>query len=431
MGLSQRLCVFTFGSTLLMIFVIASLLLSSKAVNLSLQRFDYAQKVGILADHLSQHINNYSNNKNTHNLRNDKEQWLADHKRLSETLSTVPVLTPQMKIQQNSIVSKNNSMLILFNHISTFEIDPTTHQVKAHLIERLLIQIESIKEDSQQLSAIVRNDTQQMIKQQLYSTTFVLTVGTLGLIWGLLIVNRLFKSSIRDVQRGITEINAGNYGKIELAEESNEFASVIKKFNEMSEQLQKTTISRDSLQKIVDERTKELVLLSNTDPLTNVANRRALFERGPLEFARAERYSCKLSVLLLDCDFFKRINDEYGHLAGDKVLQHLSKTCLNEIREIDFVARYGGEEFVILLPHCDAESARSQAKRIQQALSNNSVPINDKLIEMTVSIGIATINENHQCFEEMVNEADDAMYSAKKNGRNRIEMAPFKQVKQN
>jgi diguanylate cyclase (GGDEF)-like protein len=410
---------FTIGSTLLVFFVIASLLISSRATNLSLERFDYVQKVGVLADHLSQHINNETRSESNIN----RKQWLNDHERLNKILSSVPLLSPEMKTQHNSIVSKNKSMLILFEYLSTFNISQPSQEVKKHLKERLLIQIESIREDSQQLSSIVREDTRQMIKHQTAITIFVLTIGTLGLIWGLFNFNRLFKLSINGMLRGIAEINAGTYRKIKRVQQNNEFSSVIDKFNEMSEQLQKTTISRDSLQKIVDERTKDLVLLSNTDQLTNLANRRALYERGPIEFARAQRYSDILSVLLLDCDFFKHVNDQYGHLTGDNVLKHLSHVCQQQVREIDFIARYGGEEFIIILPHCDEESAIKQAKRIQQALSMNKFITDEKLINITLSIGITSLKECHQSFDDMVNDADKAMYIAKVNGRNRIEVA--------
>jgi len=419
MSLSQRLFMFTIGSTLLVLFVIASLFISSREVNLALQRFDYVQRVGILADHLSQNINNQTELVG----KKSRKQWLSEYKKLSEILSSVPLLSPEMKTQHNSIVSKNQSMFILFNHISTFDKHPPTSQVKKHLTERLLIQIESIREDSQQLSTIVREDTHQMIKHQISLTIFVITIGTLGLIWGLYNFNRIFKLSINGMLRGIAEINAGTYRKIKQVEQSNEFSFVIDKFNDMSEQLQKTTISRDSLQKIVDERTKALVLLSNTDQLTNLANRRALFERGPIEFARSRRYSDSLSVLLLDCDLFKNVNDNYGHLIGDQVLQHLSKVCQQQMREIDFIARYGGEEFIIILPHCDLKSALTHAKRIQQALHDNKFITNEQCIDITVSIGITSIKECHQTFDEMVNDADKAMYTAKVNGRNRIETA--------
>ena len=162
--------------------------------------------------------------------------------------------------------------------------------------------------------------------------------------------------------------------------------------------------------------------LSNTDPLTKVANRRALFERGNAEFSRTQRTKNKLTLILLDCDFFKNINDQYGHLFGDQVLQHICVVCSEEIRNIDFFARYGGEEFIIILPESELSGAIKTAARIQSSLANKAIVFEKTDVYVTLSVGICEITQQHRSFEEMIKDADTAMYRAKENGRNRIEV---------
>ncbi|MFT5635799.1 MAG: diguanylate cyclase (GGDEF)-like protein [Cognaticolwellia sp.] len=190
----------------------------------------------------------------------------------------------------------------------------------------------------------------------------------------------------------------------------------------MNTELSETTVSLESMTKIVEERTKVLEQLSNTDPLTNVGNRRSLFERGNAEFARVNRTKSKFAIILLDCDFFKNVNDQFGHSCGDEVLKCICKICSEEIRHIDFFARYGGEGFTILLPESELSGAVKTAERIQDSLANNCLVFEGKDIRVTVSIGICMVNNKHTSFEEVIKDADLAMYRSKENGRNRIEV---------
>ncbi|RGP39621.1 uncharacterized protein BPTFM16_02732 [Altererythrobacter insulae] len=176
------------------------------------------------------------------------------------------------------------------------------------------------------------------------------------------------------------------------------------------------------MKEVVEDRTKVLEQLSNTDALTKVANRRALFERANMEFSRARRAGTELTLLLLDCDFFKKVNDDFGHLFGDQLLVHICNICSQEIRDVDFLARYGGEEFIIVLPHCDIAGGIETASRIQSSLAKNSLTINNQEIAITLSIGACTLSDRHKHLEQLINDTDQAMYQAKKNGRNRIEV---------
>jgi len=419
MGLTQRLYFFITGCVVLLLFVMLSLFWSWQTINLALSRFDYTEAVGIEVDQLERMVlvdGVYSLTENTNG-------WIDGQQALSQILQARPSLTPHMQTLHNSIMSQNKSMSILYQRLVGLAENSSGFNVKMHLAERLLIQMESIREDVQQLSSIVSNEIRAMIKLQLWLAILVLLASITGLGWGIYSIKQLLKLSIKEIQKGLAEYNEGRFARIDLSVKSTEFSSFVDKLNEMSQRLSETTVSRDKLQQIVDERTDSLRKLSVTDPLTGIANRRAIFERGKLELFRLERNEGELSLLLLDCDFFKNLNDTHGHLVGDKTLQHLAKVCQKEVREVDFIGRYGGEEFIILLPQTGRAGAIENSKRIQRALQSNTLLIAGKRIEVTVSIGIAITSGDGITFEELINDADKAMYLAKQKGRDRVEVA--------
>ena len=154
------------------------------------------------------------------------------------------------------------------------------------------------------------------------------------------------------------------------------------------------------------------------DPLTGLPNRRAYIERRDQEVARWQRYRQPLSLLIWDIDWFKRINDRYGHKSGDRALVLVGQLLLNNCRETDFVARYGGEEFVMLLPNTEAENALVLAEAIRTTIANTGFHFNGEAVELTVSCGISEFrNGDHQ--EAVFERADQALYQAKQSGRNR------------
>ena len=194
-------------------------------------------------------------------------------------------------------------------------------------------------------------------------------------------------------------------------------------------------LRNQELQALVDERTQalaqannQLQLLSNTDGLTGIANRRHFDQALAHEWARAQRAHAPVSLIMLDVDLFKHFNDHYGHLAGDACLKSLALTLAQTggRRDGDVVARFGGEEFVVLLPGADAPAALEVAQHIQQAIQALALPHEGAPWGIvTVSFGVATMApEREQLAEELVRRADRAMYRAKQGGRNRIEQAP-------
>jgi diguanylate cyclase (GGDEF)-like protein len=164
----------------------------------------------------------------------------------------------------------------------------------------------------------------------------------------------------------------------------------------------------------------EILKLATTDSLTEVANRRSFLDRGEVERERAIQYGGPLSVLLLDVDHFKRVNDTYGHAAGDAVLRTLSETVRRSARKTDLVGRLGGEEFAVLLPRTGVAAAQELAERIRLGVASTLVRVGTESLAVTVSIGVATMAGPAEPVEAMLRRADLLMYDAKVGGRNRV-----------
>ena len=416
LSLTQRIYLFTLGCCILFVILLASILWSSQKIELAFKREEYAQQVDNYTNSLTQHIIS----KQLHGNLHKDEAWLLIHQRLLKLLASAPELTPKQATIQNSIDSQSQSVKRLYSEVN--KLTQARKSIKEHLLSRLISQLESIRADSVQLSAAIQQDINQMIRNQVLFILILFLSCIACLLFGAVTLTKVFKKSLKEVTDAFKGNHSGHFQQINLTHNTPEFNSIAQAFNAMNEKLNETMVSLEKMKSIVKERTRSLEQLSNTDSLTQVANRRALFERGHMEFSRVLRNQKQLTLVLLDCDFFKNINDEYGHLFGDKLLQHLCHICSETIREIDFLARYGGEEFIIILPECDEQGGVDLANRIQQSLAKQCLAIDDKEICLTLSIGVTMMTDKHQSFEQLVNDADQAMYMAKKNGRNRIEV---------
>jgi diguanylate cyclase (GGDEF)-like protein len=160
---------------------------------------------------------------------------------------------------------------------------------------------------------------------------------------------------------------------------------------------------------------------ASTDALTGLPNRRHLLDTSRRMAAQASRTKSPLSVLMLDLDHFKFINDRYGHGRGDEVLSAVGQVLRQTVRESDFAGRYGGEEFLVLLPATDERGARTMAERIRLAVRTITTPGLDR--QVTVSIGIGALPEHAVDADGLERAADRALYLAKNNGRDRVEVA--------
>ena len=164
--------------------------------------------------------------------------------------------------------------------------------------------------------------------------------------------------------------------------------------------------------------TKKLITIATTDPLTGILNRRSFTERTLAELARGHRYDRPTSLLMIDADRFKSINDTYGHAGGDAVLQALSACLERTLRPSDIFGRFGGEEFAVVLPETGLDSAVQVADRIRMALATLVVTSNQSAIRFTVSIGVAEFEPAATEIEPTLDRADAALYEAKAQGRN-------------
>jgi diguanylate cyclase (GGDEF)-like protein len=160
--------------------------------------------------------------------------------------------------------------------------------------------------------------------------------------------------------------------------------------------------------------------LSHHDSLTGLLNRRAIDYLLAKEAQRMQRFGGHFSLLVIDIDHFKRINDRLGHAAGDAVLGAVAKALAAEAREVDRVARFGGEEFCALLPQTLHEGALLAAERLREAINRISIPWNDEVIAVTISVGVATADNTTESLESLLRRADQALYRAKTEGRNRV-----------
>ncbi|PKI13903.1 GGDEF domain-containing protein [Colwellia sp. 12G3] len=419
-SLLQRILFFTLSCCFLFGLLFASVIWSSQAIELALSRDNYAEQLTNQTNSLKQLVAN----DNIYDSDYSLSDWQNLQVKLTRLLKSSPKLTAQQEIIQISIQSQNESLKSLFTLINQNKLKNASETIKNHLKARLMIQLEAIRSDSLQLSAIAQQDIYNTIKNQAFMFIVVSVVSILALFFGAFSLTYIVRKSLNEIKCAFEKNHSGHFQKIKLSHHSQEFDSIADAFNTMNKKLSESTISLTAMEKIVEERTHVLEQLSNTDPLTKVANRRALFERADMEFSRAIRSHSKLTLLLIDCDFFKKVNDQYGHLFGDELLIHICNICRQEIRDIDFLARYGGEEFILILPNCDITGGIETANRIQHSLANNCLKVDSKEICVTLSIGISMLSERHKSLDQLINDADKAMYLAKENGRNRIEVIP-------
>ena len=419
MKVNKRFYLFSLLSLGMLVLVAMTLFYSWHEINRALDKEHFSSQVNQLTRELQGQLHELE----AHNNLGAMKNWEKLQFQLRKILAEPPELSPEQKTLLNSIIRNNTSAVVLFERLNSLTSGLANQSIIRHLEARLRGQMLVIQEDSQQLAALARQSLGEILFNQ---TLYVMTMLTIGLVTLIFISHRFFRwiqQATHLLMAGLNRIEQGHFESIDLtATRSNdEVYEILLKFNRMSEQLKENTITRDVLQKIVDERTHELTQVANTDSLTSVPNRRALFERGDMEFSRAHRHHQPFALLMIDADHFKHINDQHGHMVGDKVLIHLCQTVEKEVRKVDFFARFGGEEFVLILPHNDEKGAYESACRIQQVVNENPMECDGVSIRLTVSIGVVILHSSHKDFGDMINDADKALLLAKKNGRNRIE----------
>ena len=159
------------------------------------------------------------------------------------------------------------------------------------------------------------------------------------------------------------------------------------------------------------------------DLMTGLNNRGAILDVLKAELARSQRQNTPVGVIIADVDHFKRVNDQYGHLAGDAVLREVALRLKSSVRPYDSVGRYGGEEFLIVLPGCDREMATQTAERVRSGFNEHPLVTPEGSFSITLSFGVANVLEDSEAVDSIIRRADEALYRAKGSGRNRVEVA--------
>lgn len=192
-------------------------------------------------------------------------------------------------------------------------------------------------------------------------------------------------------------------------------AAAVSEIDELRNRLEEAEAETTRLRhELVEEKTR-----STVDELTGLANRRSYEGRFAEEIARQLRHRRDLSLIMLDLDHFKAINDEHGHLAGDRVLRTIAERLSTTLRVNDFIARYGGEEFVILLPETGIGEARRVADKLRQTISAEPIAVEDVSLPVTLSAGVTEVQRGDR-IEDAFSRADQGLYDAKRGGRNRV-----------
>jgi diguanylate cyclase (GGDEF)-like protein len=244
-----------------------------------------------------------------------------------------------------------------------------------------------------------------------------LLILVLSLLFSTYYLHRLF-APVCSLTKTANEIAKGNYSIRVTVATDDEIGVLAKNFNTMVDRLEEQIMNLDQK---VKEKTEKLKQLAITDSLTGLYNRRYFSEMALEIFELEKRESDTLSIIMLDIDKFKRVNDTYGHQAGDEVIVQIAVILEHMKRESDIVCRYGGEEFVLLLPKTSGEGAYVVAERIREEVAETIIDFQkEKQISFTVSLGVSEViyeKDNH--IEAVIKRADDALYKAKQSGRNR------------
>lgn len=239
-----------------------------------------------------------------------------------------------------------------------------------------------------------------------------------------ILVNRMILRPLSALTASSEQIAAGNYDVTIRTRTGDEIGTLAGTFNRMAhtikdhmenleEKVARRTLDLSEMNKLLDHHAR-------TDPLTGLSNRREILERMKNEVSRVERFKRTFSIVLVDIDRFKEINDGYGHAAGDLVLKEVSKEIRDIVRSIDTVGRWGGEEFLLILPETDLDGALIVAENLRVAVEGLSFQFEEHSIPVTLSAGVCEYISG-QSVDDCVSEADQALYRAKQQGRNRVE----------
>jgi len=247
---------------------------------------------------------------------------------------------------------------------------------------------------------------------------FALAFLCLMVVMGVFL-HRWVLKPIYKLHRATEQIQLGNYGVDIPIVGHGEIAGLSRSFRQMVDFVRNTN---QELEKKVQDRTEDLQRLTEIDPLTGLLNRRGMIDRFEKEIARQARQGGSMGILLLDLDYFKKVNDTYGHAAGDLALGAVANVLVSMKRSYDHAGRWGGEEFLLLLPECSEEDLLAIAERIREVIEILRIENGTQAFSFTVSIG-AHHPRTPQTMDAMLVQVDKALYAAKDAGRNCVRLA--------
>ena len=274
-------------------------------------------------------------------------------------------------------------------------------------LDRVVAQLEELRSiTAGEIEATLeRVETLKARSATLNTAVFLFGIGMVVTL-GLLLARSILRPMLQ-IEAGVQRFAGGDLAHRLETDRRDELGALTSAFNAMAAELEK---DRQALKK-----------LSASDPLTGLCNHREFFRLLREETERSRRYRHPLSLLMIDLDNFKRINDTYGHPAGDRVLCAVAGVVRRELRQVDQVARYGGEEFAAILPETAESEAFAIATRIRQAVAARPLAISEtEGVELTISIGLAVFPDDATAEEGLVERADQSLYAAKAAGRNRV-----------
>ena len=317
------------------------------------------------------------------------------HKSKDESDKLVKLEIKAFKHVKDLTIENNQSVQLLYSQ--------KYHNAKEKILLPIDEFLSSIKERTQEEI----NTAHKKIEHIFQYLFFFFILGSIILLSTILVVMRKVLNPIKYLHKTILAFQSNKNNIEQQKFYKDEIGQVIEQFFRMKEEIEKDR--------------KKLYTLATTDPLTHILNRRAFFEVANSFFTLAKRESKDLSVILIDIDFFKKVNDTYGHLTGDHILKHLVQCVQKSIRQSDLFARYGGEEFIVLLPDTDYISTQKVAQKIRLTIQETPLKTDSQNISITISAGFSTIHENDNSLTDIIARADKALYQAKENGRNRVE----------
>lgn len=280
--------------------------------------------------------------------------------------------------------------------------DKDYQQYLEHLYEELseILCALGVSIETEEQMRAVANTLQENVSEGVNNITQALSDNNIESL------KQAVESHVNQLQLALTQFS-------EQSAPDDESDSLRKQLHSLSGKVKEMEKNEKSIRDKLKEETKRAM----TDTLTGLPNREAYNDRIHQEIQRWQRYGNQLTLAVIDIDFFKKINDNYGHQIGDKVLKIVAMTVSKLLREVDFMARFGGEEFVVLLPETDADNALILLNRIREGLANKPLKYKEDKISLTVSIGISQFTEKDTT-ETAFARADEALYKAKESGRN-------------